>query len=39
LKRCSPRDGGLEVGSPQAGLVGPPGEESPGVLQDVNLQL
>jgi hypothetical protein len=38
-KRSNPRDDELEAGSPRAGLVGPPGEESPGAHQDVSLQL
>jgi putative hemolysin len=35
-KRSRPRVGGLEACNPRAGLVGPPGEEGPGALQDVS---
>jgi hypothetical protein len=33
---AAPRVGGLQARNPQAGLVGPPGEEVPGALQDVS---
>jgi hypothetical protein len=35
-KRNNPRVGGLKAHSPRAGLVGPPGEESLGALEDVS---
>jgi hypothetical protein len=34
----SPRVGGLQAHNPRAGLVGPPGEEVPGALQDVSFR-
>jgi hypothetical protein len=34
----SPRVGGLQACSPRAGLIRPPGEEVPGVLQDVSFR-